>query len=143
MNQRNYLLACLGIVLAGTAGCGSADDENPNAPRVLNVTKGTITMNGKDIVHGAIVTFHPKAGGATGQLISGIYQNDEGCFFLSTDEGRKKVLGAPEGEYMVTIQPPARYPTAIPAKYANPATSGLTAVIKSGMNQIPEMKLTP
>jgi hypothetical protein len=141
MNVRFHQLAYLALVLASTFGCGSADalvEENQN---LLNPVKGAITLNGKDIPTGAIVTFHAKDGGPTAPKISGTYSADESYFSVSTLKDGTSFGGAPEGVYTVTIHPPRKKPGSIPAKYGSPATSGLTVEIKQGMNNLPEIKL--
>lgn len=131
--------------MAGIVGCGTSEADESGWSGALNqVEGGSITINGRQIDNGAIVTFHPKAGGAEGQKIFGTYSSGERDFSLVTEKGSNKALGAPAGEYVVTIQPPVpNAPSWIPAKYGNPATSGLTAEVKKGSNHIPEIKLVP
>ena len=140
MNGRFYRWISLGLVLAATVGCSGAEEEAEN---VLNGVRGVITMNGKPLPDGAIVTLHPKEGGDSGQKIFGTYVSDENHFAIRTVKDDENFSGAPEGEYTVTVQSPKNKPGAIPAKYGKPETSGLTVEVKKGFNAVPEMKLTP
>lgn len=145
MNGRIHWLVGLGLVVAGIVGCGSSEIDIPEDPNVLNpVMGGAIKLNGKSIPSGAIITFHPTSGGDASQKISGTYNADEGYFTVMTLKGQEKLGGAPEGVYTMTIQPPRNKPGSVPAKYGNPATSGLTVEVKAGQNtNVPESNLTP
>jgi hypothetical protein len=97
---------------------------------------------------GATVTFHPAARGDVQTDLPVGQTQDDGTFFLATG-GR---IGAPVGEYTVTIvcmelpktaSTSGRYSTGgndpqdrLAGAYANPAKSKLTAVLKSGTNQL-------
>ncbi|MDB5340037.1 MAG: hypothetical protein JWN70_5656 [Planctomycetaceae bacterium] len=140
MNGRLYRWICLGLVLSVTVGCGGAEEEAEN---VLNGVRGVITINGKPAPDGTIVTLIPKEGGDSGQQIFGTYISDENNFAIRTVKDGENFSGAPEGEYAITIQSPKNKPTAIPAKYGKPETSGLTVEVKKGFNAVPEIKLAP
>jgi hypothetical protein len=138
------------IVLGAAVGCGGGASLDPNRPATAPVS-GTVTYKGA-AVPGAIVTFHapgdsPSAFGTTDA--SGTYQ-------LTTFSAGD---GAVPGEYRVTVTKtefsasadvPEDHPDygkepvveaevrqALPVRYANPETSGLTASVKEGQNQIP------
>lgn len=142
MNGRFHRLVCLGMVVAASIGCGSAVEVEEN-PNILNPVTGVISLNGKAIPTGSVVSFHSKDGGATAPKIFGTYSAEENYFSVMTVKDGENFGGAPEGTYVVTVQPPRNKPSAIPAKFGNPTTSGLTVEIKPGMNSIPEMKLVP
>ncbi len=116
------------------AGCARSDRE-----RVYPV-HGQVLLNGKPLPQ-AIVTFHQQSG-ADKALPSG--QTDaEGRFTLTSFEPGD---GAPEGEYAISLvcfrtreirkgdDDTAR--NIVPARYANAATSNLTAKIVKGDNQL-------
>lgn len=140
MNGRICRWLCLGLVLATSVGCGGSDEDTEN---VLNGVRGVISINGKPAPDGAVVTLHPKEGGESGQQIIGSYISDENHFSIRTVKDGENFSGAPEGEYIVTVQSPKNKPTAIPAKYGKPETSGLTVEVKKGFNAVPEFKLAP
>lgn len=128
------------LILAVSGGCGGGDKQEEN---VLNTVRGAIKFKGKDIPTASIVSFHPKDGSSTGQVISGTYSSEDSYFSVETVKDGETFVGAPVGEYIVTVESPKRNPGAIPAKYAKPATSGLTVEIKQGMNNLKEITLQP
>jgi len=127
--------ACAGVTLAG---CGT------NGPE-LHPVKGTVLVNKKAAAH-ATVVLHPvnpttpDAPKPRGKV------NADGSFTLTTHtEGD----GAPAGDYRVTVEqwlagaraddPPANR---LPAKFANPTTSGLTATIAVGTTELKAIEIT-
>ncbi len=126
--------------MAATVGCAVEDD---GAEYRLNVVGGDIKINGKPPAEGTIVTLHPKDGGPSDQQIYGVYDADLGRYGIMTVKDGETLAGAPEGEYIVTVQSPKNKPGAIPAKYGNPKTSGLTMEVKPGANAAPEITLAP
>ena len=143
MNRGMYRIFTLGLSLAACVGCGSSEPMYDEDPNVLNSVMGSgITLDGKSIPSGAIVTLHPKEA-KPGEQISGVYNGEERYFTVMTVRDGEKLGGAPEGNYTMTIQPPRNKPASVPAKYGNPATSGLSVEVKAGANSIPETKLTP
>ena len=141
MNGRIYRWLCLGVVLAATAGCGGAAEEDTEY--VLNGVGGAVTINGKPAPDGTIVTLHPKDGGGSGQQIFGTYISDENRYTIRTVKDGENYSGVAEGEYAITVESPKTKPNAIPPKYGKPETSGLTFEVKKGLNQVPEIKVTP
>ncbi len=128
---------CIGMfALSVMTGCGEQIDKNPTAP-----VKGVVTYQGKPLETGEIV-FFPDSGE---QIAHGKIQSD-GTFELTTyDEGD----GAFPGMHKVTIvserdmegvsaeDPEADLePSFIPMKYNMQNTSGLTAEVKEGDNEI-------
>jgi hypothetical protein len=121
-------------------GCGGGDEVPPLFP-----VTGTVTYNGSP-VPGATVVFVPEAKQKSKGVVpvrpAGV-ADDEGNFVLMLTE---KHAGAPEGKYKVAItaveqfgdedDSEARRPNAIPDKFGNPATSGLTAVVEDGDNVV-------
>lgn len=128
------------VVLPPLAGCGGSDLPD-TAP-----ASGVVTLNGKP-VEGAMVTFSgtaPKAHPASGTT------DASGRFELSTYlTPQVTAQGAVPGDYQVSItkmekgkvakgatsaDPKAYTPpkSLLPARYANPKKSGLTAAVKEG-----------
>jgi len=125
--------ATVALALAAIAGC------QPGRPQV----SGVVTLDGQPLASDSAsqivdVRFSPVAEGAmaTGRT------NAQGVYELSTGAGR----GVVAGEYRVTVvgrrfpkptaegaRPPAELFT--PGRYANPATSDLTYVVKPGANR--------
>lgn len=129
-------------VLGTIMGCGySGSDIGPH----LNLVKGRVafTDNRKSIdsVNSAILEFHPKDGDSADQKVWGSLM--EGGFFVVTEEAGEKTLGAPEGDYVVTITPPANQKQSIPAKYSDPKTSDLTAHVEPGADVYLDFQLKP
>ncbi|MBI1832983.1 MAG: metallophosphoesterase [Planctomycetes bacterium] len=84
---------------------------------------------------GAMVTFTGDKGDAKGMSANGLVEAD-GSFKLST---YKAFDGAPAGEYRVAVTWRASGktgPSLLPARYTTAAKSGLTAIIKTGTNEI-------
>jgi len=124
------LLTIVGLAaLPLMIGCGGG------GPETVPVT-GTVTYQGKP-VEGAEVAFYPKSGrAATGKT------DAEGRFELMTASPGD---GAVVGEYTVVVtksemvadptnpNSPYKIPKPLlPARYAAPATSGLTATVEAG-----------
>lgn len=142
MNGRFFSLAWLLLVIC--TGCGSSEELVEEDHKVLNFVRGgAITLNGKDIPSGAVVTLHPKAGATAGQPITGKYNADESYFTVITVKDGEQFAGAPEGAYTMTLQPPRNKPAAIPKKYQTPATSDLLVEVKSGSNMLAPIQLQP
>jgi len=129
-------LCCALFALSAMTGCAEQIDKKPTAP-----VKGVVTYEGKPLETGEIV-FFPETGE---QIAHGKIQPD-GSFELTTyEEGD----GAFPGTHTVTIiserdmegvsaeDPEASLePSYIPVKYNMQKTSGLTAVVKEGDNEI-------
>ncbi len=132
---------------AAASGCGgSTDGQVPVHPAT-----GRVLVEGKPFA-GARVALRPAGGDRAGVSLVPIgTTDDEGNFRLSTavDQGRL-ADGAPAGDYLVTISPPARPDSArflggpavkapdaaLPRAYADPETSGLKVTIKAGENAL-------
>lgn len=117
-----------------SVGCGSNSDQVETAP-----VSGAIIYKNNAVTTGTIM-FTPKGGGppSTGEIQS------DGSFRMKTyTEGD----GSPLGEHSVTItaldagsglpEDAASEPRyLVPPKYGRDKTSGLTAVVEAGYNQI-------
>lgn len=133
MTSIRFVVLALAIIMTG---CAEQVEKKPTAP-----VKGTFTFQGKPLETGEIV-FFPDSGE---RIANGKIQPD-GTFVLTTyDEGD----GAFPGTHKVTIvserdmegvsaeDPEASMePSYIPTKYNLQKTSGLTAEVKDGENEI-------
>ncbi len=112
---------CLAAVLALCAGCG---DSNPT----MNVVKGAVTLNGTALPGGELNFVSVKGSGQNTALIG-----PDGTYSV---QFTKDALG----DYKVAVKGPGRSSdpkekraaVPIPAKYSNPATSGITCTVKEG-----------
>jgi hypothetical protein len=130
----NRSLQWVGVVAFALVGCGSSD-----GPKTYPV-KGNVTYRGQPVTSGMVLLTPQDSGhAATGNL------EKDGTFRLTTF---KKDDGAAPGKYHVAVQvfpsegaglPGAEFagkPPPVPPKYMNAATSGLSAEIKAGENQL-------
>lgn len=112
--------------LANKAGLPASpfrtDGDGPLAP-----VRGRVTLDGQP-VSGATVEFVTEAGDRATATTS-----EDGSFELVHVAGQK---GAPAGTYRVAIRWKPRGNAAVPRKYANPNTSGLTAEVRAGVNDV-------
>src|SRR5262249_22891368 len=111
----------------------------------LGMVTGTVKFGGSPL-DGAIVEFHPAAGGG----LAGEAVVSEGDWFVvRADDGKGGFQpGLKPGEYKVTIAwPPELNPAPprrqIPPKYKDVATSEFTVAVKEGMNSLTPFELTP
>lgn len=147
MRRRVFLTSALALV-----GCGGGTND-PRGP-----VKGRVTLGGKPVAN-ATVTFESVAAGVA-QTAS---TDDDGRYEFAA----YNASGLPAGEYKVGVTagrfmqpgeevprfdptvkpgtPPAKpkTPTTLPAKYAKPQTSGLTAEVKAGANDPCDFDLKP
>ena len=148
MNKINFLVL-IGIVVCLISGCSGSGVTTA-------YVEGVITLNG-DPVSSATITFSPQ--NADGQMAVG-FSNENGVYKLTT-QGGKDEGGAIPGNYLVAISKSnvpivdlsavnydqqttassgasaPRYDSLIPKYYSNPMTSGLTATVDKGKNNIP------
>jgi Carboxypeptidase regulatory-like domain len=109
-------------------GLATADEKNvePEKKGPTGTVEGKVTYKGKPLA-GAYVTFHPEKGK---KVFSGKLDED----------GTYTAKDVPVGKARVTVEVKAEKGKAkgkaprvvIPAKYADPKTSGLTADVKKG-----------
>jgi hypothetical protein len=111
----------------------------------LNTVQGKVLFQGKP-AKGALVVFYPKGDASLKAIPATGIAGEDGTFTLSSG----KDAGAVAGEYFVTItwpeepkdptkismEPPPPPPDRLKGRYANRETSGLTATVKSGANQL-------
>ena len=111
----------------------------------LNTVQGKVLYQGKP-AKGALVVFYPKGNDGLKAIPATGVAAEDGSFTLSSG----KEAGVVAGEYFVTItwpeepkdptkismEPPPPPPDRLKGRYANRDTSGLTATVKSGTNQL-------
>ena len=106
----------------------------PVHPVVGRITTGTWVPVGAQIV------FHPVSRQLPDQAVPRATVRDDGAFWLSTFGSED---GAPEGDYVVTIQwfrigeDGSPGPNILPARYARPDSSPLRVVVNVGRNELP------
>jgi hypothetical protein len=129
-------LALLAALVLPLASCGSAVKLSPVTGKVFFE---------KEPAEGATVVFHRKDGAADAPKPSGQVGAD-GSFRLSTHPHGE---GAPPGEYEVVITwypPNARGmenpKNKLPARYTDPAQSGLKATVRDGPTELGPFQLT-
>ena len=141
MPHRRLLSRYLVLILAAcTAGCG--DGRVALAP-----VKGTVTLDGKPLASGSLTFESPGQRPATAKIVRGeivevttyetgdgvplgthqvaVWSNEEAASAVTANPGEGKV-GA---NYMVGR-------SLLPARYNDPATSGLSVEIKPGENVV-------
>lgn len=126
-------LAFLTATLASlAAGCGTK--ETPRYP-----VTGKVLFEGKPAEH-AMVVFHPVGASGPDTVKPTAKVGPDGTFKLPAQHADD---GAPAGEYKVSVElwlagvraedPPSNR---LPAKYSKPETSGLTATVSAGPNEL-------
>jgi hypothetical protein len=129
-------VALAAAVLVPLASCGSSVKLYP--------VRGKVFYDGQP-AEGATVVFHRKGGPADSPKPSGTVGAD-GSFALSTHPHGD---GAPAGDYevIITWYPPnsrgAENPkNKLPARYTDPAQSGLKATVRDGPTELEPFQLT-
>ncbi|MEW4455699.1 hypothetical protein AB1L30_23730 [Bremerella sp. JC817] len=144
--SRYLLRTSLLVLLAGLVGCGSSNNLN------TQLVEGVVTLDGQT-VDGATVEFIPAENGE-GLAASGFTDN-AGKFNLTVlnppEENQVEVgSGTTPGQYQVTVRKAIVAPTpesssrqtmgkktyVVPQKYETVRTSGLTATVTEGSNNI-------
>lgn len=123
-----------------SSGC-SRSDHAPVYP-----VRGQVLLNGKPLAE-AIVTFHQEGSHARAALPSA-HTDAEGRFKLTSYANGD---GAPEGTYSISLVCFRAHPirkgaesdatNVVPPRYANAATSKLTATVLRGDNELPPLQL--
>ncbi|MBX9584376.1 MAG: hypothetical protein K2X87_29095 [Gemmataceae bacterium] len=126
---------------AALAGCGPAD------PKLSPVT-GKVFVGDAPAEY-ATVVFHPVGPAAPDAVKPRATVGADGSYTLSTHAAGD---GAPPGQYRVTVEwwlsgmkkatdPDTPPKNRLPAKYADPAASGLTATVGDGPTEVPAFTL--
>jgi len=130
MKQALRRLSILSIVLTDVGGCLSGD-----LPELAPVT-GKVTLDGKPIKTGLISFVPDPARGTDGT--PGIGNIDEnGTYRITTLEAD----GAQVGFHKVRAYVLAGGVPAIPERYLDPETSGLTFEVKAGQDNVFDVEL--
>ncbi|WP_145060455.1 hypothetical protein [Adhaeretor mobilis] len=124
----------IGVVIA-TLGCGSSSHELETAP-----VSGRVTLDGELLTSGYVFVTPSKGRGAKGAI------QPDGTFVLGTYDSAD---GVQVGTHSVTINPVPRDEgdrqrerVAIPRKYSQGKSSGLTVDVQAGENNKVEWALT-
>jgi hypothetical protein len=135
---RNLTVALAALTFAS---CGSSGPA-------LYPVRGQVFVRGQP-TEGAVVVFHPVGDTALGGPKPTARVGADGSFVLGT---HSLADGAPAGKYQVAIAwlgdvtKPNRVTGEVPVKlstiYADPRTSGLSAEVTEGPNEIPAFRLT-
>jgi hypothetical protein len=135
---------CVALALAALCPACAKGGRKPVYP-----VQGQVLVKGRPAAQ-AQVTFHPVADGGPEAVRPVGHVDPQGRFRLTTyAEGD----GAPEGEYRVTVQwflatrvrgsDEHRSVNYLPARYARAETSGLSATVTRGENNLPVIELKP
>jgi hypothetical protein len=128
-----------GVLCLACAACSGSKEKAELYP-----ADGKVLVDGKP-AHRAIVWLHPVEPSEAPRPHGTV--DRDGTFRLSTYNAND---GAPAGSYRVTVfwHAPGKFgdedgESLLPARYMNPATSGLPVlVISEGSNELPPLKLT-
>ena len=134
--MRRLCVFCLCLCLAS---CSSKYGDHPPYP-----TSGQILVDGQPVPKGVQVTFFHEGDWGEKTIVPMALTDDEGKFEMTTYGTND---GAPAGDYKVTVEWPAyrrgrnRGPDKFGGTYAKKETSGLTAHVEKGKNQLPPFEL--
>jgi hypothetical protein len=130
------LLAVLALLITSLPGCEGKKE-------VIAPLHGKVTYRGKPVKMGRVNFSNPQQGI---HLTANI--TESGGYEVRTYRG----AGIPPGTYQVTVLPPAENPDDefapppacrdIPAKYRNPATSGLAFTVAQGRDNQYDINMT-
>jgi hypothetical protein len=136
------------VVLGLVALCPSCSSGR----RPVYPVRGQVLVKGKPAFH-AQVTFHPVVDNSPEAVHPVGIVDEEGSFTLTS---YKQGDGAPEGEYLVTVQwflaTKPRNASAdddyitvnhLPPRYGSTETSGLRATVRKGDNELPPFSPEP
>lgn len=138
-----FVAAVLLLGLVVVVGCGS--DRLP-----LGDVSGTVTYDGQPLEKGSITFEVTGVRSATGKIVNGeivevtTFEAGDGAPVGKARVAISSVEEGPPAEEEVPDSPDAPgstggmpvYKSLIPTKYANPETSGLTAVVEDGDNAL-------
>jgi len=126
-----FVFLAILVVCAGV-GCSGG----PKLPPLARVT-GRVTLDGKPVTTGIIVFVPDTDKGNDGPMAVGAMDRD-GRYTLFT----LKAEGAKVGWHKVRVEEPLGQGWAVPARYANTASSGLTAEVKADEDNVIDFKLS-
>ena len=129
MPLRAYAIASGCLTLLVLAGCGDRGKKDV-------VVRGQVLYRGEPVAGGLIVFAPDSDRGSDGPLVTATIQPD-GSFTLTAADGKPVLAGwyriavAPMAGTVGAPTPERPYP-GLPAKYRNPALSGIEREIKAG-----------
>jgi hypothetical protein len=138
--NRHAAVVLAALTVATGLGCSKSDSRVPIHP-----VQGAIHFRGLP-AEGAFISLHPK-NATEGVPNPRATVAKDGSFTVSTYDGND---GAPEGEYVVTVQwhKPVRQgsdlvggPNVLPARYASPKTSDVSIRIAAGENHLKPIQI--
>jgi hypothetical protein len=130
--MNKLLLSALALASLILVGCGSGEKRTPTF-----AVRGKLTDGSKPVANAQVV-FHPENVSADTPKPRGT-TDANGEFTLTTYDGHD---GAPAGQYRVsveqwkTVSADAGPANQLPAKFADPAKSGLTATVNAGPTEL-------
>ena len=137
---RLSMLVLTGFAALVVAGCG----KHATAP--VYPLHGQVLLNGKPLAD-AIVSFHAQNGNDK-EAFPTAHTDGEGHFSLTTYSNGD---GAPEGSYAISLvcfrsrtarnSGGGQAENVVPQRYASPTSSGLTATVVPGDNELQPLKL--
>jgi hypothetical protein len=138
MRSRRAFLVGLGLAALGVSSCGKTDGRKPTFP-----VSGKVVLGQSPVAH-ATVILHPVGDADPNAVKPRGTTKADGSFTLTTYDGND---GAPAGEYRVTVElwlgsagdlgPTSR----LPARYARPESSGLTAIVAAGRTELKPIEI--
>jgi hypothetical protein len=134
--MRHIWIGCISLTLLS---CGDRYGGHPPYP-----TSGIILVNGEPAGGASVIFHHIDDWGEARSIVPMAIAGEDGRFVLST---YAQDDGAPAGEYRVTVEWPSFRlkkvgPDKLNGKYAKAETSGLTAVVNKGNNELPPFELS-
>lgn len=136
-NRRlNATSRCFALIIVGAIGC---TDKTPGVAPV----HGKVTVNGQPLSTGRVMTMPAAGRGAGGEI------KPDGTFELTTPDygagalpGTHKVAVRAYDDAGVADPETTSGKSLVPARYANPMTSGLTIEVKADGENAPTLELT-
>lgn len=124
--RRFLAAACVAVLGVSLAGCGGSGDAVQTS-----LLRGKVTLHKKVIPTGTVTAYRG------GSKVMEAPINPDGTY---------EFLDPSSGEYQLTVtktDAPTPYskPIKLPAKYADPAQSGLTATVTSGQPNTKDLEL--
>jgi hypothetical protein len=126
----------IGTLCAAFVALGGCDRGHTGA----TIVRGQILYRGEPVAGGLVVLAPNPERGSSGPLTTAIL-NDDGSFTMTGADGKP----VPPGWYRIAIAPRAGtvdFPTVerpypgVPARYRNPALSGLEREVKAGVDNL-------
>lgn len=136
-------VTALVVAFLATALCTLAAGCAKEVHKAVYPVHGQVLLNGKPLAD-AIVSFHAQG---TQDVFPTAHTDPEGRFALTSYQNGD---GAPQGDYAISLvcfrSRPVRRgeghaDNVVPPRYASPTSSGLSATVSPGDNELPPLKL--